>query len=392
MTDPTYPGSSGGDFNGGDSSSSGNSVFNPPQDPGNPTEGFPPGGSGSSGGDSSTGGSSSGGYSTGGFASGGDSSSTQPPLPSNPTEGFPPGSGSSGGDSNTGGSGSFGDSSGNWNSSNLGGGNGGEGASSGSGGSSDPREGFPPATNGGNGNSGTNQGQSGGDGNFTGGNSGKNSGRGDPPQGKEWLELTLIQAAHESWWKNCIAARVEGEEDWQFAGCNKDPGAVGRTIQLMASAWPACNKVQILVETYQNQGPVCHIRMQSGLPCEGPYREPPHFNYARSTASLPDQDFMRLYNWQTVLNPDPLIQSNAGWVFPDVQRLSAEMREFAGDSNRNKWIRGFFEDQPRANLEAVRKHPDQWKQRGIDYNDFVFDVKGRNVNFFVEGSGLRCEE
>jgi hypothetical protein len=50
-------------------------------------------------------------------------------------------------------------------------------------------------------------------------------------------------------------------------------------------------------------------------------------------------------------------------------------------------LRVFFEDQPKANLDAVRAQPSIWQEKGIDFNDYIFDVKGENVLFYVEGSG-----
>jgi hypothetical protein len=58
-----------------------------------------------------------------------------------------------------------------------------------------------------------------------------------------------------------------------------------------------------------------------------------------------------------------------------------------GAGGANRIIRVFFEDQPRSSLDAVRANPTLWEVKGIDYNDYTFDVAGENVRFYVEGTG-----
>lgn len=211
-----------------------------------------------------------------------------------------------------------------------------------------------------------------------------------PPEGKVWLELTVIQTDHESWWKNCLWAAVEGNQDWTPIACNKDRSANGRKVFLLADAYPACNKVQVLIETYHNQGNICNLRMQQGLPCEGPYAEQGRVDYSRNPFFAHEAVFYRMYDRQTIRNPDPLIRPNVNWVIGDVNALSAAMTEYRADG-RNKWLRVFFEDQPRENLDRTIAAPQQWQRLGVDFNDYVFDVKGLNVKFDIAGSGLSCE-
>ncbi len=211
-----------------------------------------------------------------------------------------------------------------------------------------------------------------------------------PPPGKTWLELTVIQTDHESWWKNCLWAAVDGNQDWTPVACNKDLAANGRKVFLLADAAPACNKVQLFVETYHNQGNVCNLRMQQGLPCEGPYAPQGKMDYSRNPAFPHESLFFRFYDRHGIKSPDPLIKPNEGWVLGDVNALSKAMSDYRADG-RNKWLRVFFEDQPRENLDKVVAGSGQWKRLGIDFNDYVFDVKGINVQFDIQGSGSTCE-
>ncbi len=211
------------------------------------------------------------------------------------------------------------------------------------------------------------------------------------PKGKTWLELTVVQTDHESWWKNCLWVAVEDNQPWKAIACNKDKSANGRTVFLLADEYPACNKVQVFVETYHNQGNICNIRAQQGLPCEGPYAPDGKIDYSRNPFFAHEAVFFRAYDRIGIKSPDPLIRPNVNWVLGDTNALSQAMGDFRGPDGRNKWLRIFFEDQPRGNLDKVVAAPAQWKKYGVDFNDYVFDVKGRNVKFNIEGSGLTCE-
>lgn len=136
------------------------------------------------------------------------------------------------------------------------------------------------------------------------------------------------------------------------------------------------------MDTYKNQGDECNKRLQYGLACEGPY---PAVSWTRLTNSAPDRDFYRFYDYSTISRPDPLIQSGF-----DYDGLASLMRSFRG-GGANRWLRIFFEDQPRENLEAVQQQPSTWHARGIDFNDFIFDARGEGVKFTIDGSGISCD-
>lgn len=198
-----------------------------------------------------------------------------------------------------------------------------------------------------------------------------------PPPGKVLLELKVIQLAYEAWWKNCLDVTVGGET--KEITCNKTAGAIGTTRYFFADKPPACNPVRVSVRTYKNVGDTCTQRQRAGLECNGPFASNP--DWKRNPAIGADGDFFRGYDWATIVNRDPLIK------FPfDYAALQRAMEAFR-NGGANRWMRVFFEDQPRENLEAVRRLPAQWEGKGIDYNDTIFDVKGENVRFYVEGAG-----
>jgi hypothetical protein len=198
-----------------------------------------------------------------------------------------------------------------------------------------------------------------------------------PPPGKVLLELKVVQLNYESWWQNCLDVTV-GSDQKRIA-CNKWTSGFGTTRYFFADMPPACNAVKVSVSTFKNQGTNCNTRLKQGLPCNGPYASTP--DWTRSPSRSADRPFFFGYDFKTILSRDPLIK------FPfDYVGLKSEMENYR-DGGANRWLRIFFEDQPKANLDAVRADPSIWHERGIDFNDYIFDVKGENVLFYVEGSG-----
>lgn len=206
-----------------------------------------------------------------------------------------------------------------------------------------------------------------------------------PPPGKVVLELRVVQLNYESWWKNCLTVSIDGQS--KQIGCNKDQSSLGRVVYFLANQAPACNSLKVLVDTYKltDGGTEC-VRRKNLVPpqsCEGPYASYP--TQSRTPTNVSDRDFFKTYDYATVANHDPLIRVNMDW-----SALQADMTDFR-KGGVNRWLRIFFEDQPQTNLDYVRYNPSAWRERGIDYNDYIFDVAGENVKFHIEGSGTSCD-
>jgi hypothetical protein len=200
------------------------------------------------------------------------------------------------------------------------------------------------------------------------------------------IQLTIVQAPSESWWKNCLLARTQMSNDWTLVACNKDASLGGKTVNL-PGLQGQCNIIEMRIETYKNLGDAC----KPGQPCKGPYPMTPHSD--RSPVSDPEN--FRIYDSSSVGQPDPLIRSNANWQIPDFVRLSEEMTFYRGMSNANQWLRIFFEDQAADRIVGVREGHLSAEGSGIDFNDYVFDIKGENISFVVQsanmtGSGVGC--
>ena len=198
-----------------------------------------------------------------------------------------------------------------------------------------------------------------------------------PPGDKVLLELKVVQNNYEAWWKNCLDITV-GSETKRIA-CNKDAAGLGVTRYFLADKPPACNRVRVSIGTYKNIGDNCSKRLKQGLECNGPYPSSP--DWTRSPSRASEAEFYFGYDFKGILSRDALIKFPTD--YPTLQKAMENYR--AGGANR--WLRLFFEDQPKENVDAVRRAPGTWHEKGVDFNDYTFDVKGENVLFYVEGAG-----
>lgn len=200
------------------------------------------------------------------------------------------------------------------------------------------------------------------------------------PEGKTLLQLQVKQLESNAWFKNCLSISLNGQT--QKVGCNKDPESIGRWVYLVADKAPACNHVSVKIETYFNLGSECAERAAKGLSCNGPYKATP--DQTRSPSVAADREFYKVYDDARIDNHDSLIKSNFDWVL-----LKNDMVAFAASGNTS-WLRVFFEDLSKATLDKARLAPAKAESDGINFNDYVFDIKGEDVKVNVEGTSAGC--
>lgn len=215
-----------------------------------------------------------------------------------------------------------------------------------------------------------------------------NSGRGTGPTTgtvvkDNAIQLTIVQTPSESWWKNCLQARTQVSTGWTPVACNKEAGATGKTVNLPGLEGQ-CNSIELRVDTFKNMGSAC----QPGLPCNGPYPSAPDFSRLPQAEPI----HFQIYGAETIRQPDPLIRSNASWPLPDFNQLADQMAAYRGAGKANQWLRVFFEDQPAARISGVRDGRLNAQDSGIDFNDYVFDIKGENIRFTIEGNPVQGSE
>jgi hypothetical protein len=196
-----------------------------------------------------------------------------------------------------------------------------------------------------------------------------------PPPGKVWLELKVIQQNYEAWWRNCLTVTVGA--DSKFVSCNKDANAIGTTVRLAADLPPACNPVQIRIETYKNNAGSCTV----GQPCNGPYPSSP--SWTRNSNNSSHARYFKVFHRNSEIPNDPLWRAEMSESYSALKSRMESMR----NGGKNRMLRAFFEDQPSENLDAAQANSSLAQQKGIDYDDTTFDVSGTDVKFYLDGIG-----
>jgi hypothetical protein len=212
-----------------------------------------------------------------------------------------------------------------------------------------------------------------------------------PGRQLETISLNVIQTSSESWWRNCLYAKTAYSNGWGFVSCNKDTTGNQTSVSLPAMAG-VCNVISLKIETYKNVGSTCADRARHGLSCEGPYYDQP------DSAASPQSDAFSIssgktsaysiYTVDNINNPDPMIISNSNWAVPDFRSLQGQMASWNGANTKNTWVRVFFEDQSAAAIAQARQSQSQQRALGVDYNDYVFDLKSEGISFTIENAGM----
>lgn len=204
------------------------------------------------------------------------------------------------------------------------------------------------------------------------------------PPGKVAIKLEVIQLNYEAWWKNCLTVTLGNQS--KTIGCNKDPLAQGKVVWFIADKPPICNVLKVNISTFKpTDGSVqCKARAALNPPqmCVGPYA--PVADQTRTPSNSGEKQFFASYDYSTIGNLNPLIKANF-----DFNALVKNMAEYRKNGD-NRWIRTFFEDQSSTNLQAVRNDNSLWHDKGIDFNDYIFDIQAEGAKVEIEGSGAGC--
>lgn len=202
------------------------------------------------------------------------------------------------------------------------------------------------------------------------------------PQG---ISLHVVAMDSESWWKNCLYARTPYGGDWVLVSCNK--GAGPGTVTL-AGMQGTCTDIEIRMDIFKNLGETCNLNAKNGLPCNGPYANAPDWsvtpNLTVNAEHEPSQ--FSLLDLGNISTPDPLIRPNGGWTLPNFEQLHQEMSQWKKKGFGNEWFRVFFEDQPSHKIRDAETYASDAWTLGVDYNDYVFDIKTENLDIGIKGA------
>ena len=193
------------------------------------------------------------------------------------------------------------------------------------------------------------------------------------PPNKVLLQLRVVQLNYEAWWKNCLIVSVAG--DTKAVGCNKTT-ALNTTVNLLADKG-TCNRLDVRVQTYFPKAGAC----SPGVSCNGPYNE--NVDLDRSAGDIASAPFFKAYDRNNITSRDSLIG-----ITDSTSEIKAQMDAFANNIVNNRWVRIYFEDQKKENLDSVLLNPSNPNlrvERGIDFNDYVFDIRGEGVAFYING-------
>jgi len=190
------------------------------------------------------------------------------------------------------------------------------------------------------------------------------------PPNKVVLQLRVVQLNYEAWWKNCLTVSVAG--DSKPVGCNKTT-PLNSTVELFADKG-ICNRLSVRVQTYFPKPGAC----SPGFSCDGPYNETVDID--RSAGEIASMPFFKAYDRNNILSRDPVIA-----ITDSTSEIKAQMDSFANGVLNNRWVRVYFEDQKKENLDAAASNPALRVDRGIDFNDYVFDIRGQGVQFYIDG-------
>jgi hypothetical protein len=193
------------------------------------------------------------------------------------------------------------------------------------------------------------------------------------PPNKVPVQLRVAQLNYEAWWKNCLVVSIAG--DSKEVGCNKTT-PLNTVVEFLADKG-VCNRMEVRVQTYFPVAGAC----KAGQPCNGPYNAAVDLD--RRSGDISTSVFFKAYDRNNIMSRDPLIG-----IQDSTSDIKQQMDLFAASGAMSRWVRVYFEDQKRENLDAVTANLSNTALRetlGIDFNDYVFDVRAQGVEYFIDG-------
>jgi hypothetical protein len=192
-----------------------------------------------------------------------------------------------------------------------------------------------------------------------------------PPPPERIIRLTVAQVQPEAWWNTCLSLGINNEPEVEV-GCGKSSVQLGKVIELPAKK-NFCNvlKLRMKVTTGCPATHTCEVK-----------------SWERKTSVPGHLKYFKLVSGDKLLTDDGDIQPDATMKATLDQKKSEAKAHLA--TSGNSWTRVWFEDQTEENYALWLSDKTKWETNGVDFNDYVIDLKGEAVAFKIEGQTDNC--
>ena len=214
----------------------------------------------------------------------------------------------------------------------------------------------------------------------------------------ESIKVSVQQFEPKAWFQVCVWAIVSNVDAKEVKiGCNKDTD-IGKTEIQIGANKDQCNKITLIAKIAKPlEKPDGCVRGSDDPKIACPYpaageldwKTPAINHWSRSTATAADVKLFKFFGSKNYkakdaeMTIDPAVQAKLDARNADIDAFLAK----PGSS----LVRVFLEDQPTENYDAFKSGTKSAKDSGIDFDDYIVDIKGEgNVRFTVEGSGIDC--
>jgi hypothetical protein len=193
------------------------------------------------------------------------------------------------------------------------------------------------------------------------------------PTPERIIRLNVAQVQPDAWWNSCLFLTINQEPE-VAVGCGFDKRQIGKVIDLPAKK-DFCNVIK--------------LRMNVTTGC------PPEYTcdsriWDRKTGIEAERKFFKFVEGRKMFPADPDIHPEES-VAASLEATAKQADAYQKAQSGNTWIRMYFEDQTEARYASWQAEKSRWREFGIDYNDYAIDLKGENVDFTIEGSGVACQ-
>lgn len=198
------------------------------------------------------------------------------------------------------------------------------------------------------------------------------------------VRIDLQDLNYEAWNKVCLSISAQGGP-FEKLGCNKQDSSAPKDFLEFPSGSTDCVTLNFRLDVYQLKKDACNGNIPPDCPVESVA------NPTRNASTTAGARFFKALSADQItveqlasfgMSSDEIAEDN----IPDLQTKAQEWLE---KSPGRQWIRLFAEDQTD---ERMNQHESgQTTGTGIDFDDFVIDIRSIDVNFEIPSLGVTCQ-